>query len=102
MRHRPRRGRSCRRFRSPGPMPARAHLLRWALRAQCDTGGVSVAAELLGRRFRFQTAPGLFSTDRIDDGTRLLLAHLPETAPATVLDVGCGYGALGLPVAARH
>jgi 16S rRNA (guanine1207-N2)-methyltransferase len=62
----------------------------------------SIAAELLGERFRFQTAPGLFSGDRVDDGTRLLLEHLPPTAPRRVLDLGCGYGALGLPIAARH
>lgn len=60
-----------------------------------------VSAELLGHKFRFETAPGLFSAGRIDDGTKLLLAHLPETEPRAILDVGCGYGALGLPVAAR-
>jgi 16S rRNA G1207 methylase RsmC len=43
----------------------------------------------------------VFSSQRIDDGTRLLLQHLPEGDPASVLDLGCGYGALGLPVAAR-
>jgi 16S rRNA (guanine1207-N2)-methyltransferase len=59
------------------------------------------AAELLGHRFLFQTAPGLFSAGRVDDGTRLLLSYLPDTTPRSVLDLGCGYGALGLPVAAR-
>ena len=44
----------------------------------------------------------VFSTQRIDEGTLLLLAHLPEAAPRTLLEIGCGYGALGLPVAARH
>jgi 16S rRNA G1207 methylase RsmC len=43
----------------------------------------------------------VFSSQGIDDGTLLLLAHLPETVPRSVLDLGCGYGALGLPVAAR-
>src|SRR5438552_4053498 len=60
-----------------------------------------VPAELLGRTFRFTTAPGLFSADRVDDGTRLLLDHLPTGVPSSVLDLGCGYGALGLPVAAK-
>jgi 16S rRNA (guanine1207-N2)-methyltransferase len=49
--------------------------------------------------------PGdVFSTQRIDEGTQLLLSHLPSSAerpPASLLDLGCGYGALGLPVAAR-
>lgn len=62
----------------------------------------TLSAELLGRRFRFDTAPGLFCADRIDDGTKLLLAHLPARPPHSVLDLGCGYGALGLPVAAAH
>jgi 16S rRNA (guanine1207-N2)-methyltransferase len=43
----------------------------------------------------------VFSSQRIDDGTLLLLEHLPEGEPKSVLDLGCGYGALGLPVAAR-
>ena len=43
----------------------------------------------------------VFSSQRIDEGTLLLLQHLPEGAPRAVLDLGCGYGALGLPVAAR-
>jgi precorrin-6B methylase 2 len=47
--------------------------------------------------------PGdVFSTQRIDEGTQLLLSHLPAGTPASLLDLGCGYGALGLPVAARH
>jgi 16S rRNA G1207 methylase RsmC len=43
----------------------------------------------------------VFSSQRVDDGTLLLLGHLPEGEPRSVLDLGCGYGALGLPVAAR-
>jgi 16S rRNA (guanine1207-N2)-methyltransferase len=62
----------------------------------------SIRAELLGTRFRFETAAGLFSADRVDEGTRLLLDHLPPGSPGSVLDLGCGYGALGLPIAARH
>jgi 16S rRNA G1207 methylase RsmC len=65
-------------------------------------GGPTVTAELLGRAFRFAAAPGLFSAERVDDGTRLILGHLPSSAPKRVLDLGCGYGALGLPVASSH
>lgn len=43
----------------------------------------------------------VFSTQRIDEGTLLILDHLPAKAPQTVLDMGCGYGALGLPIASR-
>jgi 16S rRNA G1207 methylase RsmC len=46
--------------------------------------------------------PGdVFATQRIDEGTQLLLGHLPARAPSSLLDLGCGYGALGLPVAAQ-
>jgi 16S rRNA G1207 methylase RsmC len=43
----------------------------------------------------------VFSSQRIDQGTLLLLRNLPEGEPRSMLDLGCGYGALGLPVAAR-
>jgi 16S rRNA G1207 methylase RsmC len=66
------------------------------------TSHPSIRAVLLGRPFSFTTALGLFSTLRVDDGTKLLLEHLPPTPPKTVLDLGCGYGALGLPIAAAH
>jgi 16S rRNA (guanine1207-N2)-methyltransferase len=49
--------------------------------------------------------PGdVFSTQRIDEGTQLLLSHLPapgDDGPKSLLDLGCGYGALGLPIAAK-
>lgn len=44
----------------------------------------------------------VFSNTWIDRGTLLLLEHLPDGEPATFLDLGCGYGALGLPIAAAH
>jgi 16S rRNA G1207 methylase RsmC len=43
----------------------------------------------------------VFSSQRIDEGTLLLLRNLPAGEPASLLDLGCGYGALGLPIAAR-
>jgi len=85
---------------------------RAPLFAALDHG--TVQGTLLGKRVSFATARGLFSADRIDDGTRLLLSHLPELsaaqsgsdAPASeridVLDLGCGYGALGLAIAAAY
>ena len=78
----------------PPPRPRPSSVSRPAPRLQ-------TMAELLGHTLRFEASPGLFSADRVDDGTRLLLEALPSGAPRTVLDLGCGYGALGLPVAAH-
>jgi 16S rRNA (guanine1207-N2)-methyltransferase len=54
-----------------------------------------------GHVFRLRSLPGVFAfDDDLDEGTRLLLDHL-EVAPGTqaVLDVGCGYGIIGLAAA---
>lgn len=54
------------------------------------------------RILRLCSRHGLFSSKAIDDGTALLLREL-ASAPMQdrVLDVGCGYGAIGLSLAAR-
>ena len=49
----------------------------------------------------FESLPGVFSADRLDDGTRLLLEHLDVPEGGSVLDVGCGAGVIGV-VAARR
>lgn len=47
--------------------------------------------------------PGAFSADRLDAGTRLLLAHLPVPEPGdVVVDLGCGTGVVAATVAHRH
>jgi 16S rRNA (guanine1207-N2)-methyltransferase len=43
--------------------------------------------------------PGVFSYDRLDEGTQLLLGFLPDLHNLNVLDLGCGYGAIGLAAA---
>ncbi len=53
-------------------------------------------AELLGNNLRFNTSWGLFSPRGIDEGTDLLLNYLQVGAEETILDIGCGYGPLGL------
>lgn len=47
----------------------------------------------------FYTTWGLFSPRAIDDGSRLLLDHLELEPADDCLDLGCGYGVLGLCMA---
>lgn len=47
--------------------------------------------------------PGLFARGRLDDGTRLLIEHLPPlSAGARVLDYACGTGVIAAAVLERH
>jgi 16S rRNA (guanine1207-N2)-methyltransferase len=55
--------------------------------------------ELRGRSFRLCSLPGVFAYDRLDEGTRLLLTTLALPQHARVLDIGCGYGIIGLVAA---
>ena len=55
--------------------------------------------ELLGQRLTFLTDAGVFSKKMIDYGSRVLLSALDFEAGSRVLDVGCGYGPLGLTLA---
>lgn len=51
------------------------------------------------RGLELQTTWGLFSPRAVDDGSRLLLDHLELDENADCLDLGCGYGVLGLCMA---
>ena len=55
--------------------------------------------ELLGHRLNFHTTWGLFSPKGIDEGTRLLLRHLQVKPDDQAIDLGCGYGPLGIAIA---
>jgi 16S rRNA (guanine1207-N2)-methyltransferase len=55
---------------------------------------------LRGRRMTFHSTWGLFSPRSVDDGSFLLLKHLDLRDSDVTLDLGCGYGAIGLAVAA--
>ena len=51
-----------------------------------------------GGTMRFRTDAGVFSRGELDPGTRLLLDALPDLA-GDVLDLGCGWGAIGVSLA---
>ncbi|WP_329180605.1 methyltransferase [Streptomyces sp. NBC_01477] len=74
--------------RSSGPWP-----LRYAL--PDDVGPLS------GRTVTNHA--GIFCADRLDLGTRLLLAHLPRRqGPDRVIDLGCGNGVVGTAAAVAN
>ncbi len=55
--------------------------------------------QLLGHPMVFHTTWGLFSPKAIDAGTHLLLRHLEVKPDEQAIDLGCGYGPLGLAIA---
>lgn len=61
---------------------------------------IQFTAELGGRHLSLQSTWGLFSPREIDEGTRLLLGHLEIEPNDDCLDLGCGYGPIGLALAA--
>ena len=59
-----------------------------------------IRVSVRGRPFTFLTDAGVFSRGELDRGTELLLAALEVGPCELILDLGCGYGAIGI-VAAR-
>jgi len=47
----------------------------------------------------FETKPGLFSWERVDRGSALLVEHVQVKDGDIIADVGCGWGAIGLALA---
>jgi 16S rRNA G1207 methylase RsmC len=57
----------------------------------------TVPVVLAGRELEVVTAGGVFSADRVDLGTRVLLREAPPPpAAGNLLDLGCGWGPLAL------
>ncbi len=60
----------------------------------------TIEATVKGIELRLETAPGLFSPRAVDAGTLAMLSQVAFAPEDKVLDLGCGYGVVGL-VAAR-
>ncbi|HEX4869038.1 MAG TPA: methyltransferase [Acidimicrobiales bacterium] len=62
----------------------------------------TVSLTLPDRTFRLATDRGVFSAERVDDGTKYLLLEAPEPpASGVFVDLGCGYGPIACTLAAR-
>lgn len=60
---------------------------------------LTIETKFKNRGFIFKTTWGLFSPREIDEGTKLLINQLDIKPEDLTLDIGCGYGALGLTIA---
>ncbi len=58
-----------------------------------------IKTELCQQSMQFCTTWGLFSPRAIDEGSKLLLEHIKVNSDDNCLDIGCGYGPLGLTLA---
>ncbi len=57
------------------------------------------SVRIRGLELRFRTEAGVFSRSRMDRGTELLLEALDVGPCELILDLGCGYGILGIAAA---
>ncbi len=70
------------------PLPENPYPKRWNLE---------------GTAFEMINYPNVFSRQRLDNGTRLMLQHLPlSEGPTKIIDLGCGNGVLGLIAAQQN
>ena len=60
-----------------------------------------IQANLAGKDLKFATTWGIFSPREIDSGTELFLKYLQIQPNEVALDIGCGYGPIGLAIAAN-
>ncbi|MBN2547661.1 MAG: class I SAM-dependent methyltransferase [Anaerolineales bacterium] len=74
-----------------------SHRQNWLRAYNPEKGGwFSFEASTPAGMLRLHSLPSVFSFDHLDDGTHLLLEHLSLAGGEKVLDVGCGYGVIGL------
>lgn len=55
--------------------------------------------DVLGQPFRFRSTWGLFSPEQLDEGSLMLLDHIEFRPTDSSIDLGCGYGVLGMTAA---
>jgi 16S rRNA G1207 methylase RsmC len=60
----------------------------------------TINARIAGKEYELTTSNSIFSPERIDAGTQVLLATTPQPpAEGNILDLGCGWGPIALTLA---
>ena len=54
---------------------------------------------LRGKKLKFKTDTGVFSYGKVDKGTKILVENVVVDKEDDILDLGCGYGVIGIALA---
>jgi len=82
------------------PNPNTEHYFTATPKSEAKLG--MIHTRLRGEPFKFLTSSSVFSKKQVDSGTRLLIEAMQLPDAGTVLDVGCGYGAVGIAAATAN
>jgi 16S rRNA (guanine1207-N2)-methyltransferase len=82
------------------------HIYRYSKQGEIEDRKVDIErsfeAEINGVKASFETVEGLFSPDKLDKGSRLLIENIEADPEDKVWDVACGYGAIGIFLKKLH
>lgn len=87
-----------------GHLPKHHGVAFWFSTPIDSSAAVNALREGNGERLvdGFHTAPGMFSADEIDAGSKFLVANLPQEIGGAVADFCAGWGYLAAELASRH
>ncbi|SHF09546.1 16S rRNA m(2)G 1207 methyltransferase [Seinonella peptonophila] len=71
-------------------------------RPESESNQRIIQANLLGHPFSFITDSGVFSKQGVDFGSRFLIENVEVLPGDRVLDLGCGYGAIGISLRVHY